>query len=148
MHNTQVSAALYACVILRKNNHVLLMHRTHTQHHPNVWAIPGGAMEVGEIAFDTAVREAQEELGIIIEPASCRMVHIMHTNHPDRQSLGFYLLVESWQGEPVNKEPEKHGAIAWFALDQLPADTSPYAQLVLSKLQNTTDVQISTIRDL
>jgi ADP-ribose pyrophosphatase YjhB (NUDIX family) len=42
---------------------VLLIHRTDN----DLWALPGGAQEVGEYIADTVVRETKEEAGIDVE---------------------------------------------------------------------------------
>jgi 8-oxo-dGTP pyrophosphatase MutT (NUDIX family) len=35
-----------------------------------LWGFPGGIMEIGEAAHETAVREVQEETGLEVEPVS------------------------------------------------------------------------------
>jgi ADP-ribose pyrophosphatase YjhB (NUDIX family) len=42
---------------------VLLIHRTDN----DLWALPGGAQEIGEYIAETVVRETQEEAGIDVE---------------------------------------------------------------------------------
>ena len=42
---------------------VLLVHRTDN----DLWALPGGAQEIGEYIADTVVRETKEEAGIDVE---------------------------------------------------------------------------------
>jgi ADP-ribose pyrophosphatase YjhB (NUDIX family) len=36
----------------------------------DLWALPGGAMEVGETIGETAIREVKEETGLNVEPVS------------------------------------------------------------------------------
>lgn len=43
---------------------VVLQHRSLWSHQGGTWAVPGGALDHGETAFEGAVREAQEEAGI------------------------------------------------------------------------------------
>lgn len=42
---------------------VLLIHRTDN----DLWALPGGALELGEYLAETAVRETREETGLTVE---------------------------------------------------------------------------------
>jgi len=53
--------------IIIENNRVLLVKRGHP---PLLgeWSIPGGVLEIGEALRDAAIREAQEETGLVVEP--------------------------------------------------------------------------------
>ena len=46
-----------------KDGRVLLVHRRDN----DLWALPGGAQEIGEYVVDTAVRETREESGVDVE---------------------------------------------------------------------------------
>ena len=48
-------------VVVNDAGELLLIHRTDNDN----WALPGGAMDLGESIVDTAVRETQEETGIV-----------------------------------------------------------------------------------
>ena len=54
---------LVGCVIRNDSGHILLLHRYAKRIQ---WELPGGKLEVGELAEDAAVREFKEELGIDI----------------------------------------------------------------------------------
>lgn len=53
-------------ILLNRNNHVLLLLRDNKVDipFPNMWDIPGGRVENGEIPEDTIRREMNEEMGI------------------------------------------------------------------------------------
>jgi 8-oxo-dGTP diphosphatase len=53
--------------ILIDEQRVLLVKRRHAPL-AGEWSIPGGVLEVGETLREAAVREAQEETGLIVEP--------------------------------------------------------------------------------
>ncbi len=55
--------AAVTAVVSHHNGHILLIHRTDN----NLWALPGGAMEIGENITSTVVREVHEESGIQVE---------------------------------------------------------------------------------
>jgi hypothetical protein len=40
-----------------------------------------------------------------------------------------FLHATRWQGEPVNKEPDKCLAVDWFGFDELPADIIEYPEI-------------------
>src|SRR5215813_9411626 len=50
-------------IVVNDQGQILLIRRTDNGN----WAVPGGGMDLGESITDTAVRETQEETGIICE---------------------------------------------------------------------------------
>jgi ADP-ribose pyrophosphatase YjhB (NUDIX family) len=50
-------------IVANEQGAILLVHRTDN----DLWALPGGAMDVGEYMADTVVREVKEETGIDVE---------------------------------------------------------------------------------
>ena len=51
---------------------VLLQHRAVWSHQGGTWALPGGARDSHESPEETAVREAQEEAGLVAEQLTVR----------------------------------------------------------------------------
>jgi len=60
--NSLVPAA--SAIVVNQEGKILLQKRSDT----GVWALPGGAMEIGETIAQTAVRETREETGLEVEP--------------------------------------------------------------------------------
>ena len=60
--NSLVPAA--SAIVLNQEGKILLQLRSDT----HVWALPGGAMEIGETIGQAAVRETKEETGLDVEP--------------------------------------------------------------------------------
>jgi ADP-ribose pyrophosphatase YjhB (NUDIX family) len=50
-------------IVLSQEGKILLQLRSDT----HVWALPGGAMEIGETIGETAIRETKEETGLDVE---------------------------------------------------------------------------------
>jgi ADP-ribose pyrophosphatase YjhB (NUDIX family) len=50
-------------IVRNERGEILLVHKTDN----DLWALPGGGMDVGEYMADTVVREVQEETGIEVE---------------------------------------------------------------------------------
>jgi 8-oxo-dGTP pyrophosphatase MutT (NUDIX family) len=102
--------------LLRDGNRVLLCHRPHWRRwNPDVWDLPGGHVEPGELPRAALVRELREELGIDITAPSGPPVQEVHGDAFDMQIW----LIEAWTGSPVNVAPDEHDAIAWFTEDAL-----------------------------
>src|SRR5690348_9135717 len=62
--NTLIPAA--SAIILNEHGEILL----HRRRDNNLWALPGGTMEIGESIRQTVIREVQEETGLDVEPES------------------------------------------------------------------------------
>jgi 8-oxo-dGTP diphosphatase len=101
---------------LRDGNRVLLCHRSPQRRwYPDVWDLPGGHVEPGEVPGAALARELREELGIdVAEPAGPPILQI----HADAFDMQVWL-IESWAGDPVNVALDEHDAIGWFRENQL-----------------------------
>lgn len=125
--------AIYVCLLLIKNNQVLLLKRKNTGYMDGYWHVPGGSLEENESLSHAVAREGQEELGIQVDPTQVKLFYIRHLN---AQTLGFYFLAPEWEGEPKNNEPEKCTEIAWFYLDELPKEMSHFARIVVESYKS------------
>jgi 8-oxo-dGTP diphosphatase len=100
---------------------VLLQRRSALVHHPNTWALMGGAVEAGESPLEAALREAHEEEGL--DPATVTPLRTFPgTVHPDWSYT--YVLVEAPRpADPVVSRGggwESDGA-RWVDLGDVPA---------------------------
>lgn len=104
------------------------------------WHAPSGKLEAGESVLDAAVREAEEEVGVLIDPADLDHVHTMHVQGSGPEArLGLFFATERWLGEPSNQEPDKCRDVQWFALRTLPERLIDYpAAGILAYRQGTT----------
>ena len=102
--------------LLRDGDRVLLCHRSPRRRwYPDVWDLPGGHVEPGELPGAALARELREELGIDIAAPSGPPVQEVRGDTFDMQIW----LIEAWTGSPVNVAPDEHDAIAWFTEDAL-----------------------------
>src|SRR5690348_11427540 len=60
--NTLIPAA--SAIIPNEKGAILL----HSRRDNNLWALPGGTMEIGESIRQTIIREVEEETGLHVEP--------------------------------------------------------------------------------
>jgi len=77
-----------------------------------------------------AAREAEEEVGVNIEPSDMTFSTVMHRME-EEERVDFFLHVHQWQGEPFNAEPEKCDDLRWVDVDQLPANLVRYVRQAL-----------------
>ncbi|SDM96798.1 mutator mutT protein [Lentzea albidocapillata subsp. violacea] len=115
-------------VLLVRDGEVLLSRRRDADpRFDGLWHLPSGKLDAGESVLGGAVREAAEEVGVVIERGDLRHVHTFHANGSGVEPrLGLFFEVRRWSGEPVNREPEKCSELRWFGLDALPEDTLSY----------------------
>ncbi len=132
----------FVCLILRKNEKILLIRRSNTGSGDGFYACAGGGVDGDEPITQAMIREADEELGITLKEENLRVVHVIHAKgrQDSRGSLystecvGFFLEATEWEGEPRNMEPHKHDDVAWFSLNDLPKNTYPRLRHVLEML--------------
>jgi 8-oxo-dGTP diphosphatase len=105
----------------------ILLTRRRGGYAANGWHAPSGKADAGESIVDAVVREAQEEIGVIVDPDDLRCVHAMHVQHDGEEPrVGFFFEATRWISEPANREPEKCSAVRWFDLTNLPDAMIPY----------------------
>ncbi|WP_040864683.1 NUDIX hydrolase [Nocardia exalbida] len=114
-------------VLLLRDAELLLSRRRSADEFDGLWHLPAGKLEAGESALAAAVREAGEEVGVLIDPADLRHVHSAHVVDIGREArIGLFFETRRWAGEPVNREPDKSYELRWFPLAKLPEDLIPY----------------------
>ncbi|MEV6513832.1 NUDIX domain-containing protein [Streptomyces sp. NPDC051642] len=90
-----------------------------------MWDLPVGKSEPGEPVTETAVRELYEETGVVVDPASLKVVHVVHASLGVEAPSGFLTVVfvtDEWTGEAENREPLKHAQVRWAQVDALPEE--------------------------
>ena len=106
-------------VIILKDEQVLLLKRKGV-HGSGSWSPPGGHLEFGESFETCAIRETQEETGLIIADVRFRAI----TNDLFEAEGKHYITV--WMegiyvsGEAVLNAPYEASAIGWFHSNALP----------------------------
>lgn len=128
-------AIVSAYLILRQKEQVLLLLRQNTGYCDGQWGLVAGHVEDGEPATVGMVREASEEAGISLLPSQLKTVHIMHRQSPDRLNMDVFFECASWNGNAVNKEPEKCARLEWFPLSALPSNTMDYVASALRSIE-------------
>ena len=102
-------------IIFDDGQRVLLCHRRDL----DVWNLPGGVVESGELPTEAVVRETQEETGLSIEIE--RLAGIYGKNDKDELVFSFVCRVVAGEIRSTDEADE----FAYFALDEFPPNTSP-----------------------
>jgi 8-oxo-dGTP pyrophosphatase MutT (NUDIX family) len=144
MNRFQVIPAVYLLLMRGQGDEleVLLQLRgPGTGYLPGHWASgAAGHVEQGESVFAAAAREAEEELGITVDPADVEPLCAMQRtvpgcDDPVEQRADYFLSTRRWTGEPVAREPEKCDELRWCRLaDGLPEPMVPHERIVLELL--------------
>ncbi|MFN2285790.1 MAG: NUDIX hydrolase [Anaerolineae bacterium] len=112
-------AALYTigafAIIFDADGRVLLCHRRDM----DLWTLPGGGMESGELPTHAVIREVKEETGLDVIVG--RLVGVY--GKPDRDDLVFAFACDVTGGQLT--ETDESDACRYFALDDIPLNTNP-----------------------
>ncbi|MFK0256392.1 NUDIX domain-containing protein [Streptomyces sp. NPDC090445] len=86
-----------------------------------------------ESAVSCLVREAEEEAGLVIDPADVELAHVVHVvDHPGGQPrMQLVFRARRWRGEPEVREPDRCVSWGWWPADALPDPIVPYARLAI-----------------
>lgn len=131
-------------VLLIADRDILLTQRRDTNpDFDGQWHLPSGKLDAAESALDAAAREAEEEVGVLINPTDLRHVHTIHVNGSGPEPrLGLFFETRRWLGEPTNREPGKCSAVGWFPLHRLPSRLIDYPAQGVHAYRNGTTFSI------
>jgi ADP-ribose pyrophosphatase YjhB (NUDIX family) len=108
----------------------------------DVWAFPGGFVEIGENAFEALTREVTEETGLT--PLSGTLVGLYSdprydVTYPNGDRLQSFLVifhVAEWTGEIHPLDPETKD-VRFFDHAQLPERMAPWAREILGDFRRS-----------
>jgi 8-oxo-dGTP diphosphatase len=110
----------------RPGNPIILIERKYP---PLGWAIPGGFVDFGETLETAAIREAKEEISLVIE----LRVLLGNYSSPERDPRGHTVTacyVATANGQPVAADDARHVEI--FSIDALPSQLAFDHEMVLA----------------
>lgn len=111
--------------VINDEGEILLVRRADN----GMWAMPGGALEVGETPSEGVVREAREETGVLCEPVAlvgvfdsrlCGTTSAHHLYH-------LVFLCQPLAKQSLGEASHTHEVleVGWFAEGNLPQDIDP-----------------------
>ena len=97
--DTPVKNRIAAGVVVIYNNKILLIHPTNSSWQKSTCGIPKGKLDPGENPMDGALRELEEETGIILSPSQLdpeqhRLDFYNHKNKVDGHLLYFICIID------------------------------------------------------
>jgi 8-oxo-dGTP diphosphatase len=123
-------------ILKRPDGRILLLRRAGTGYMDGKLGLPSGHVEGNEPADAALAREAQEEIGVDIALKDLKLMHTMHrrAEEGEFEYIDMFFAAETWQGEPVNKEPHKCSELVWADPANLPEDMVPGVGVALERI--------------
>ena len=104
-------------------------------HWPDQLALVGGHPEEMETVYNAAIRETEEETGLIVVPKLVNSIHIFHTQehiHPETgyHHFSVYVAADVVGGTLENREPQKHKDLRFLTYEGARAVSGPVCALI------------------
>lgn len=106
-------------VIVMKGDQVLLMRRKNS-HGDGTWSNPGGHLEYGESPEACAIRETQEETGVIIADVTFRAITNDLFETEEKHYVTIWMEGRYVSGEPRINSQREMSEVGWFSWKALP----------------------------
>ena len=100
-----------------------LLRRANTGFMDGWFTLPGGHQEQGETLTEAAIRECQEEIGVL--PQLLHPVAALAYQSGGHQGLNFVFRCDQWRGEIYLAEPV-FDQIHWVRADSMPEPFAPW----------------------
>ena len=107
--------------IIIEDARVVLVKRAHPPLQAQ-WSIPGGALEIGELVREAAVREAREETGLIVVTGELLGVYD-RVVRDDQQRVQYHYVLIDFSCRRVGGElaaADDAAEVRWFTREELP----------------------------
>lgn len=127
----KIVAAVYAIII--KNGKILLSLRENTGFMDGWYSLVAGHVEADETVDEAMLREAKEEANIVVK--SMKLGTVMFRKGIDGRDdyMDFFFIIDDYEGDIINKEPQKCGELKFFNIYNMPNNVLNY---VLKAIDN------------
>ena len=103
--------------IINSDNKILIQKRSSQKRlEPNVWAMTGGSVILGENSLDTIVREAKEELNIDIDKANLKLITKFRTGNV---WIDTYILKRDYDISKMKFQEEEVSNAKWATYEEI-----------------------------
>ena len=110
-------------IIKNEQKQILLQRRQGTKLWPGFLALPAGHVDEKENVYEAAIREAKEELGIVISVEN--IIDTFVVNRRNKSLMPYYDVyfeIDKYNGKIQISEPEKCSELVWCDINNLPED--------------------------
>jgi 8-oxo-dGTP diphosphatase len=117
------------------NDHQLLLGIRKNCNGAGLYGIPGGHLEYGEKLIEATRRELLEECGIYVTKLVFNST--LDQVRTDQHYIQVNFIVQEFEGEITNTEPDKCEGWKWFDLTNLPSNIfPPHLEIIRAYQQN------------
>ena len=121
-------------IIKNEDGEVLLQRRQGTNLWPGFLALPAGHIDEGENAYEAAIREAKEELGITIFIEDIVDTFVVNRKNKSLPPyFDVYFEIKQYMGVIRINEPEKCSELVWCNPSHLPNDMIDFEKEAIYK---------------
>lgn len=106
------------CIVIFDGKKRILLGKRKNNYQSGSYGLPGGRVELGESLSAAALRELQEETGLIAYEMSYVGV-VRETQEETNEFIHFAFTSNDYEGEVENIEPDKCEGWEWLSLDDL-----------------------------
>lgn len=120
----KIVVAVYAIII--KNGKILLSLRENTGFMDGWYSLVAGHVEADETVDEAMLREAKEEANIVVK--SMKLGTVMFRKGIDGRDdyMDFFFIIDDYEGDIINKEPQKCGELKFFNITNMPNNVLNY----------------------
>jgi 8-oxo-dGTP diphosphatase len=120
LQNFSTPVLVVAVALIAADGRILLQRRRIGGEHGGLWEFPGGKVEPGEVPESAALREIEEELGVVLDRAGLAPLSFASDPvvppPPRRPHVILLYTCRAWQGEVECRDGEE---IGWFEADEI-----------------------------
>jgi 8-oxo-dGTP diphosphatase len=134
-----VTADIIILKLLNNQQSVLLIERKHPPFE-GMWALPGGFFEMGETLEETALRELQEETGIIGVKLAQFHTFSKVNRDPRHRTITTVFIGQADENTITPEAGDDAAKVRWFPLENLPPlafDHGEVMEMVISRPATT-----------
>ncbi len=118
--------AIVVFIISRDGQKILLQKRSKNKKvWPDMWDVAiGGHVEAGEFSYQAALREAEEELGIVLKPQDLICIGSTTSENPEGHGINrhyndYYIAFLDIDLSSLTLQPEEVEDVKWFDKEEL-----------------------------